>query len=137
LTRLGVDRDEDTMQRLLRTLTRILGVLFVLQGGLWIVAPARAAAGLGMPLLDGLARSTQIGDLSVFFLIGGGTILIGSRPGQSRLLLVPAAMVGGAAAMRTLAALLHGADFATTFIAAEIAMCALLLGAAHGFRDRP
>jgi hypothetical protein len=137
VTRLRADRENDTMQRLLRVLTRILGVLFVLQGVLWIVAPARAAAGLGMPLLDGLARSTQIGDFSVFFLIGGGTMLVGSRPGWSRLLLVPAAMVGGAAAMRTLAALLHGADFAATFIAAEITMCALLLVAAHRFRDRP
>lgn len=124
------------MQRLLRTLTRLLGVLFTLQGVLWIVAPARAAAGLGMPLLDGLARSTQIGDFAAFFLTGGTTILVGSQPGRNRLLLVPAAMVGGAAVVRTLAALLHDADFAASFIAAEVAMCALLLVAVRGLADR-
>ncbi len=124
------------MQRLLRTLTRILGVLFTLQGLLWILAPERAAAGLGMPLLDGLARSTQIGDLGAFFLTGGGALLVGSQPGRSRLLLVPAAMVGGAAVLRTLATVLHGADFAATFIAAEVAMCALVLVAARALADR-
>ena len=124
------------MQRVVRALTRILGVFFTLQGVLWILAPERAAAGLGMPLLDGLARSTQIGDLGAFFLTGGGTLLVGSQPGRSRLLLVPAAMVGGAAVLRTLATVLHGADFAATFIAVEIAMCAVVLVAARALADR-
>jgi hypothetical protein len=119
------------MRMVLRASIVLLGVLFVLQGLLWIVDPARAAAGLGMPLLDGLARSTQIGDLGAFFLTAGGVILVGSRAGRSRLLRVPAALIGGAALLRTLAYLLHGAELASTFIAVEVAASALLLVASR------
>ena len=111
----------------LRILVTLLGVFFVLQGIAWLVDPARAAAGLGMPLLDGLARSTQIGDLAAFFLTGGVTIVVGARPGRARLLLVPAGMLGAAAVVRTLAWALHGAEFAAAFIATEVAVAALLL----------
>jgi Domain of unknown function (DUF4345) len=120
------------MRSALRTATWILGLFFTLQGVVWLVDPARAAAGLGMPLLDGLARSTQIGDLGAFFLTAGATILLGSRPERSRLLYVPAGLIGGAAAVRTLAWALHGAPFATSFIAIEVATALLLLAAARG-----
>ena len=114
------------MRSPLRIVTTVVGVFFALQGLLWIVDPARAAAGLGMPLLDGLARSTQIGDLASFFLTGGVTILVGARPGRARLLLVPAGMLGAAAVVRTLAWALHGAEFAAAFIATEVVVAALL-----------
>jgi len=115
------------MRSPLRIVTTLIGVFFALQGVLWIVDPARAAAGLGMPLLDGLARSTQIGDLAAFFLTGGATIIVGARPGRARLLLVPAGMLAAAALVRTLAWALHGAEFAAAFIAIEVAVAALLL----------
>ena len=115
------------MRSLLRTATTLLGIFFVLQGCLWIVTPARAAEGLGMPLLDGLARSTQIGDLASFFLAAGTTMIVGARPGGTRLLLVPAGMLAVAAAVRTLAWALHGADFAASFDAIEVAAALLLL----------
>ena len=120
-----------------RLVTRILGGFFTLQGLAWLVDPARVAAGLGMPLLDGLARSTQIGDLSAFFLVAGVTMLIGSRPGRARLLYVPAGLIGGAAITRTVAWALHGADFATLFIAVEVAVGVFLLAAARGMADDP
>lgn len=90
------------MRSALRITTALLGAGFALQGVLWLVAPARAAAGLGMPLLDGVGRSTQIGDLSIFFLVAGGLMALGSRPGRARWLLVPAVLIGGAAVTRTL-----------------------------------
>ena len=34
----------------------------------WLTDPASAAEGLGMPLLDGIGRSTQVGDFSAFFV---------------------------------------------------------------------
>lgn len=114
----------------LRIATAVLGVFFGLQALLWLVDPARAAAGLGMPLLDGLGRSTQVGDLAAFFALASGTILVGSRPGHARLLRVPAALLGGAALARTLAWALHGAAFAGVFIAVELASSTLLLSAA-------
>jgi hypothetical protein len=115
----------------LRIATTLAGVFFTLQGVLWILDPARAASGLGMPLLDGLARSTQIGDLGAFFLTAGATMLVGSRPGRARLLYVPAGLLGGAAILRVLAWALHGADFAGAFIAVEVVTAALLTVAAR------
>ena len=47
------------MRSPLRIVTLLLGVFFALQGLTWIFDPARAAAGLAMPLLDGLGRSTR------------------------------------------------------------------------------
>jgi len=115
----------------LRIVTVLLGAFYALQGLTWIFAPARAAEGLGMPLLDGLARSTQVGDFAAFFLAIGSTALLGSRPGRARLLLVPAGVLLGAALLRTLAWALHGAAFASVFIGVEVVTGALLLLAAR------
>jgi hypothetical protein len=115
----------------LRIGTLLLGVFFAFQGLLWIADPARAAAGLGMSLLDGVARSTQIGDLSALFLTAGATILVGALPGRAGLLYVPMGLFGVAAVARTLAWALHGAAFAATFIAIEVAVATLLLAAAR------
>jgi len=115
----------------LRIGTLLLGVSFAFLGLLWIADPARAAAALGMSLLDGVARSTQIGDLSALFLTAGATILVGALPGRARLLYVPMGLFGVAALARTLAWVLHGAAFAAGFISLELALAALLLVAAR------
>lgn len=119
------------MRSPLRIATTILGTLFVLQGIVWIADPGRAAAALGMSLLEGVARSTQIGDLSALFLTGGATMMVGARPGRAPLLYVPMGLFAAAAVGRTLAWAFHGAAFATQFIAIEVALCALLLIAAR------
>ena len=125
----------DTVRRL-RIAVAVLGGFFTLQGIGWLLLPARAAEGLGMPLLDGLGRSTQIGDFAAFFLVGGIAMLLGSRPGRARWLRFPAALIGGAAVTRSLAWLLHGADFAALFITVEIGTFVLLWYAA-GRLDAP
>ena len=119
------------MRSPLRIATMLLGALFMLQGLVWILDPGRAAAGLGMSLLDGVARSTQIGDLSALFLTGGATMLVGARPGRARLLYVPMGLFGAAAVGRTLAWVLQGAAFATTFIVIEVALVVLLFAGAR------
>jgi hypothetical protein len=119
------------MHARLRLAITLLGAFFTLQGVAWLVDPARVAAGLGMPLLDGLARSTQVGDLASFFLVAGITMLLGSRDGRSQLLYVPAALIGGAAVTRTLAWLWQGADFATLFITVEVVVAATLVTGAR------
>jgi hypothetical protein len=115
----------------LRLIVTILGAFFALQGVVWLLAPARAAESLGMPLLDGIGRSTQVGDFAAFFLTAGIAMLIGSRPGRARVLLFPAAMIGGAALTRTLAWLLQGADFAAMFIFVEVVTAVVLYLAAN------
>lgn len=120
----------------LRLIVTLLGVFFTVQGLGFLLAPQRAVESLGMPLLDGIARSTQLGDFAAFFLVGGLGILYGSRPGNARALLFPAALIGGAAVTRTLAWLLQGADFAGMFIAVEVITGAILYRAAQTIDSR-
>jgi hypothetical protein len=117
------------MRSSLRIAMIVIGIGFTLNGVGWLVVPDRAAAGLGMPVLDGLARSTQFGDFAAFFLTLGLSILAGIRPGHGRLLYFPAALLGSAAVCRTVAWAAHGAAFATTFILVEAVACLLLLAA--------
>jgi hypothetical protein len=121
----------DSMHAALRIVTRLMGAGFALQGVGWLVVPQRAAAGLGMPLLDGLGRSTQIGDFAAFFLTLGLGILAAVGLGRARLLYFPAALLGSAALCRSVAWAVHGAAFATTFIVVEIVAALLLLAAAR------
>jgi hypothetical protein len=115
----------------LRVVTILMGAGFALQGVAWLVVPEQAAAGLGMPVLDGLARSTQFGDFAAFFLTLGVSILVGRGARRARLLYFPAALLASAAFGRIIAWLAHGADFAATFIAVEIVTSLILLAAAQ------
>src|SRR5262245_34026715 len=113
------ERIPNCMSSKLRIITLLMGAGFTLQGLAWIVVPDRAAAGLGMPVLDGLGRSTQFGDFAAFFLTLGLSILAGCTAGRVRALYFPAALLASAALCRTIAWALHGADFAALFIAVE------------------
>ena len=110
----------------LRILVGIVGAFFALQGVNWLANPGGAAEALGMPLLDGIGRSTQVGDFASFFLGIGATTLLGVRAGHARLLLVPAGLLAAAAVGRTLAFAVHDAAFASVPIAIEL-ICAALL----------
>jgi len=115
----------------LQIVTRVMGALFLLQGIGWLVAPERSAGSLGMPLLEGLGRSTQIGDFAAFFVTLGMTILAGSFVGRGRLLYFPATLLASAAGGRILAWAAQGAAFATLFITVELFSSLLLLVAAQ------
>jgi hypothetical protein len=119
------------MSSKIRIITILMGAAFTLQGIAWIVVPDRAAAGLGMPVLDGLARSTQFGDFAAFFLTLGLSILAGSTAGRARALYFPAALLASAALCRTIAWAVHGADFAALFIAVEAVGAIILLSASR------
>ncbi|MGH0029792.1 MAG: hypothetical protein ACQGVC_08370 [Myxococcota bacterium] len=120
----------------LRILVGLLGVLFAVQSLGWIIDPESAAEGLGMPLLDGLGRSTQVGDFGAFFVTLSGLILLGAVQQKREWLLVAACMLLLAAVLRTLAWLVHGADLATTFVSIEIMAAVVLTVAAEKTRAR-
>ncbi len=103
-----------------RILAGLLGALFLFQGLGWIIDAKSAAEGLGMPLLDGLARSTQVGDLTGFFLCLGGFGLWGAYRQAPTWLRAAGLLLLGAAFGRSLAALVSGAPFATEFVAIEV-----------------
>ena len=103
-----------------RIVAGLLGLFFLIQGVNWLVAPASAASGVGMTLLRGLARSTQIGDLSGFFLCLGGFSLYGACLVRPTWLRAAGCLVGVVALTRTIAWAFHEAPFAGLFIAIEL-----------------
>jgi hypothetical protein len=117
----------------LRTIAGLIGALFLAQTVGWIMDPATAAKGLGMPLLDGLARSTQVGDFTSFFLALGSMAMLGAIRSNGTWLRASAILLGGAAVMRTLAWAIHDADLATEFIAIEAVLAIVLLAIAFRF----
>lgn len=118
------------VSKILRAIVCIPAIIFIVTGLQFLVAPAAAVQQLGMPLLEGVGRSTQIGDMAGFFLTCGLCVLIAVSTGK-RFWLYPAAMLTGFTAIgRILAWLLHDAALAADLIAPEIIFTALFLLAA-------
>ncbi|MBL4610480.1 hypothetical protein [Halopseudomonas sp.] len=124
------------MNKVLNVLVALVGVLFLLSGLRWLFDPTAAAATLGMPLLDGVGRSTQIGDMAAFFLTLGLLIMMGLVTAH-RLWFYPACMLLGLAAFgRILAWAAHDAAFAVDLIAVELLITAFLLFASRRLATR-
>lgn len=119
------------MQRWIRIGTALVGVLFLVQALAWMVDPAQAAEALGMPLLDGVGRSSQVGDTAAFFLGLGVLPLLGAYTRERQWIQGAALLLGAAALMRLLAWAAHDAAFATDFIAVELVLCGALLYSAR------
>ena len=124
------------MNTLLRVLVVLPGIFFTVMGLMWLTAPASAAGALGMPLLDGVGRSTQIADLAVFFLAIGLMILFAATSLQGRWFQVPALMLLGAGIFRVLAWLIHDAALAVEPIALEVVVGCLLLLASSRLAEK-
>ena len=114
------------MNNFLNIATYIVGFLFFINGVMWLIYPAASAEALGMSLLSGEGLSTQIGDLSSFFLVLGSFILLGAYTKQKYWLYAPIALLGLAAISRTIAYLFHDAAFATQSIMVEVLVACLL-----------
>lgn len=112
----------------LRVLSGIIAFLFLAQGLRWILQPAVQAESLGMPLLEGVGASTQIGDLAAFFFACGAFTAYALATRSYQWLIPPTALFLGAAVFRTLAALFGHAAFAAEFIVPELVMAAILFG---------
>ena len=125
------------MERAIQLLVGLPGLLFGLQTLGWLTDPAAAAEGLGMPLLDGVGRSTQVGDLTAFFFALTVLILAGAVRRNAVMLGAAALLLGGAAVFRTLAALAHGADLALNFIIIELVITAVLCVGVWRYRKTP
>jgi hypothetical protein len=114
------------VERAIQIFVALPGVLMGVQAINWLANPQAAAEGLGMPLLDGIARSTQVGDMTAFFVVLSIIILVGAIRKNAIWLAAPAMMLGGAALFRTTAWMFHGADLATQFIVPEVVLAAIL-----------
>ena len=110
-----------------RILSGIIG-LFMLWTCLgWLMDPAAAAAGLAMPLIEGLGGNTQIGDFTSFFFPAGIFACIGAYRAEHAWLYASISLLGSAAIFRSLAVLTHGSVPLTMAIGFEIAMTAVLI----------
>ena len=114
------------MIRLITLLVALASLLFIAIGVRWLVDPAGAAPELGLSLSQGLGLSTQIGDISSFFLTLGLCIAI-ALVSKQRIWYYPAIMLLVLAALGRLAAWsMHGAALAVPQIAVEVLVALLL-----------
>lgn len=111
---------------------RVLGVLAALpmlaNGFGWIQNPAEVAASLGMPLLEGMGRSTQIGDFTSLFLSTAVLAIFGAARRNAPAFFAAALMMALAAVGRLLATALHDAPFAAFFIGVETTLAVIWIG---------
>ena len=114
-----------------RILAALPALMFLVSGLQWIFNPEAAADGLGMPLLKGIAASSQIGDIGAFFIGVSVIAFVAQLPGRSSWFYSAAILIGAAALMRTLAWALGHAALATPFIVIELVMVAVYLFAAR------
>ena len=118
------------MNPAIRVVSALPGVLLTSIGIRWLVQPAAAAESVGMPLLDGLARNTQIGDLGSFFLCSGAMFLLGAVRQERSWFHVGAMLMGVTAICRTWASLIHGTPFPVEAVVSEVVMAGIALFAA-------
>ena len=109
-----------------RVLSLLPAILFLSTAYGWITNPSEAAKGLGMPLLEGIGRSTQIGDFSAFFIGVGLFSLMGALTNKVTYVYCAIVILLSAAIMRIVAWQIHGAELASFFIGVEIASAVIL-----------
>jgi uncharacterized membrane protein (GlpM family) len=110
----------------LRAIVLLFGVLFIVTGLRWLLAPAGVAPEFGLVLSSGVGLSSQIGDMSAFFLTLGVSILMGLTTGRAIWYYPPMILLSLTAVGRILAWLLHDAALATGLIAPEVIVALIL-----------
>ncbi|MCP4210117.1 MAG: hypothetical protein GY764_01440 [Halieaceae bacterium] len=114
------------MNRILGLLVLLPAILFVVTGVRWLVAPAGIAPEFGLALGEGLGLSSQVGDMSGFFLTLGICMLAALVSGR-RTWYYPAVLLLSLTAMgRVVAWLLHDAALAPQIVV-EILVAVILV----------
>ena len=111
----------------LRAIVLVCGVLFIITGLRWLLAPAGVAPEFGLVLSTGVGLSSQIGDMSAFFLTLGVCILMGLITQRAIWYYPPIILLSLTAVGRLLAWLLHDAALAMNLIAPEVIVALILL----------
>ncbi len=111
----------------LKAVVLLCGVLFIVTGLRWLLAPAGVAPEFGLALSTGVGLSSQISDMSAFFLTLGVSILMGLTTGRAIWYYPPMILLSLTAVGRILAWLLHDAALAMNLIAPEVIVALILL----------
>ena len=123
------------MNRILKILVLLPAVLFLVTGLRWLVAPTGVASNFGLTLDQGVGLSSQVGDMSAFFLTLSSCLLIALISGR-RSWYYPAIMLLSLTAIGQIVAwLVHDAALALDLIAPEIIVSIILLIAARRLAD--
>ena len=110
----------------MRLLVLLFGILFLVTGLRWLLAPAGIAPDFGLALGSGIGLSSQVGDMSAFFLTLGVCILTGLTTQRSVWYYPPIILLSLTAVGRVLAWLIHDAALATQLIAPEVIVSLVL-----------
>jgi hypothetical protein len=124
------------MTILARILVLLPGVLFLVTGLRWLLAPAAVAPEFGLMLGSGIGLSSQIGDMSAFFLTLGVCILMGLITQRSIWYYPPIILLSLTATGRILAWLMHDAALATALIVPEVVVALILFFASRYLPER-
>lgn len=122
--------------RLFALIVMLPGLLFVVMGLRWLVDPAGIAPSLGLTLETGFGLSSQVGDLSAFFLVVGLSILIAVVTRTRSWFYPPVMLLLIAATGRLVAWLVHGAAFVPQAIVFEVVIAVFLLVASRYLPER-
>ncbi len=125
-----------TLNRILSLLVLLPAILFVVTGLRWLVAPAGVAPEFGLTLDNGVGLSSQVGDMSAFFLTLGLCMLTALASGRRSwyypaMLLLTITAIG-----RIIAWLFHDAALAVDLIAPEVVVATLLLIASRRLPEK-
>ena len=115
------------LKKALRIFLALPAIGFVVTGLRFAVAPAGAVKGLAMPLLDGAARSSQIGDVGALFMGMGLMMLTALTTLKREWFIAPAILLALVAVFRILAFLFHDAALLMDMIVAEVVIASLLV----------
>lgn len=124
------------MNTAIKLLVLLFGILFLVTGLRWLLAPAGIAPDFGLALGSGIGLSSQVGDMSAFFLTLGVCMLTGLTTQRSVWYYPPIMLLLLTAVGRVLAWLLHDAALATQLIALEVIVSLVLLFASRRLPSR-
>jgi hypothetical protein len=119
------------LNKVLKLLILLPAIFFIVTGVRWLVAPAGVAPMFGLTLDEGVGLSSQVGDMTGFFLTLGSCILIALISGR-RTWYYPAIMLLAITALgRIVAWLVHDASLPLDLIAPEIIIALILFVASR------
>ena len=96
------------MQMALKIVLSLLGLLFIYMGAGFLLDPAQAGADFGIGAAGEHGLTSIRADMTAFFLVAGGTTLLGAWTGRREYLLVAASLMGIALVARLISALQFG-----------------------------
>ena len=115
------------MNKITRYAALIPALTFLGIGLTWLINPTAAALDLGMALQEGIGRSSQLGDMTAFFIGNSAIIALGFLNNNRTWLHAAALIVALAATFRVVAWLFHDASLAIDLIGAEVIFASLIL----------